>query len=221
MSNDSKKSENPAGLKLVTPVPASEPLTLPEQVVASAENPLTPNPVAISPVSTVTDQIPNPNPAVTESYSGHPVGGYPIILNGDHAEFEAEWAGKDPKTRPDWPLPSFDANDWAESFTTIMKGKLMIKKDDAIDTMRGWFANALMRGFDEASARASKEFDAAMTAIKSQVADEKKNIKSNLERELERVRAEALEKGKGVWLKYGGVFVAGIAVGLVFTEYFK
>ena len=71
---------------------------------------------------------------------------YPVILNGDHAEFEAEWEGKDPKERPDWPLPSFDARDWAEAFC-----KQFPEVDE--DTMRGWFASALMRGWDEHAAR--------------------------------------------------------------------
>ena len=69
--------------------------------------------------------------------------GYPVILNGDHAEFEQEWAGKDPKTRPDWPLPSFDARDWAETFCKINPD------GPPVDVMTGWFANALMRGYDE------------------------------------------------------------------------
>lgn len=44
--------------------------------------------------------------------------GYPIILGGDHAAFEREWAqrGRPDKERPDWPLPSWDARDWAEEF---------------------------------------------------------------------------------------------------------
>ena len=67
---------------------------------------------------------------------------YPIILNADHLEFEQEWAGKDPKTRPDWPLPSFDARDWAEAFCKIHPAP-------DFDTMVGWFANALMRGYDQ------------------------------------------------------------------------
>lgn len=71
---------------------------------------------------------------------------YPVILNGDHAEFETKWAGKDPKTRPDWPLPSFDAKDWAEAFVKINPGI-------AEDVMIAWFANALMRGYDEHAAR--------------------------------------------------------------------
>lgn len=71
---------------------------------------------------------------------------YPVILCGDHAEFEVEWAGKDPKTRPDWPLPSFDAQDWAEAFCKH-------NPDADLGTMIAWFANALMRGFDEHASR--------------------------------------------------------------------
>jgi hypothetical protein len=75
---------------------------------------------------------------------------YPITLNGDHAEFEAEWAGKDPKTRPGWPLPSFDAKDWAEAFDHFNQGHNVPE-----GVMLGWFANSLMRGFDEMAARAA------------------------------------------------------------------
>jgi hypothetical protein len=74
--------------------------------------------------------------------------GYPVIMNGDHAEFEAEWAasGRPDHERPDWPLPSFDAQDWAKAFCKINPGV-------PEDVMIGWFANALMRGFDEHAAR--------------------------------------------------------------------
>lgn len=65
-----------------------------------------------------------------------------IILNGDHAEFEKEHANTPLKDRPDWPLPSFDAQDWAEAFCKLNPH---IDKD----IMIGWFANALMRGYDE------------------------------------------------------------------------
>lgn len=70
--------------------------------------------------------------------------GYPIILNGDHAEFEAEWAGRDPRLRPDWPLPSFDARDWARAFCTHNPDCNVPE-----DVMVTWFANALMRGYDQ------------------------------------------------------------------------
>lgn len=65
-----------------------------------------------------------------------------IIHNGDHLEFEIEHAGTPPRERPDWPLPSFDARDWAEAFC---------KHHPEIDEglMIAWFANALMRGYDE------------------------------------------------------------------------
>ncbi len=70
--------------------------------------------------------------------------GYPVIFNGDHAEFELEHANTPPEERPDWPLPSFDAQDWAKAF-------LKRNPDCGIDegTIIAWFANALMRGYDE------------------------------------------------------------------------
>ena len=81
---------------------------------------------------------------------------YPLILGGDHAEFEAEWAasGRPDNERPDWPLPSFDAADWAKSFreTAVKLGYSDMDEGWLI----GWFANALMRGFDEATARQQK-----------------------------------------------------------------
>lgn len=81
---------------------------------------------------------------------------YPIILGGDHAAYEAEWAssGRPEHERADWPLPSFDAQDWAVAFCKIAnlegfkdsKGKPL---DEA--WMTTWFANALMRGYDQRS----------------------------------------------------------------------
>jgi hypothetical protein len=74
-----------------------------------------------------------------------------IILNGDHAEFELEHANTPPHERPDWPLPSFDAKDWAAHFVKTFP-------DCGIDegTMIGWFANALMRGYDEHAKRSNQ-----------------------------------------------------------------
>lgn len=65
-----------------------------------------------------------------------------MIQNGDHAEFEIEHANTPPRERPDWPLPSFDANEWAQVF---------VKQFPSVDfdLARAWFANALMRGYDE------------------------------------------------------------------------
>ena len=68
------------------------------------------------------------------------------ILNGDHAAFELE-RGNTPLThRPDWPLSSFDARDWARAFNEQYPGQ-------DTDVMVAWFANALMRGFDEGQGR--------------------------------------------------------------------
>ena len=83
---------------------------------------------------------------------------YPVILNGDHAEFEREHANTPPKERPDWPLPSFDAKDWAQAFCR----RFMVMNRAGYDTgpvdddeglMITWFAGALMRGFDEHASR--------------------------------------------------------------------
>jgi len=76
--------------------------------------------------------------------------GYPVILNGDHAEFEREHATTPPHERPDWPLPSFDARDWAAAFVKTFP-------DCGVDegTMLGWFSCALMRGYDEHAARSA------------------------------------------------------------------
>lgn len=82
---------------------------------------------------------------------------YPVILNGDHAEFEAEWEGKDPKARPDWPLPSFDALDWAEAFVAKVREKPEIATDEG--AMLAWFSGALMRGYDEAVASLQRKVD--------------------------------------------------------------
>ena len=66
--------------------------------------------------------------------------------------------GVNPEDRPDWPLPSFDARDWGKAFCD----RFMISRragyetkpvDDDIGLMIGWFANALMRGYDEHVAR--------------------------------------------------------------------
>jgi hypothetical protein len=65
-----------------------------------------------------------------------------IIHNGDHLEYEIENANTPLKERSDWPLPSFDAKDWAEAFC-----KRFPQMDEGV--MLAWFANALMRGFDE------------------------------------------------------------------------
>lgn len=89
---------------------------------------------------------------------------YPIIMNGDHAEFEAEWAasGRPDSERPDWPLPSFDARDWAKAFCrTFMvlhrDGYNTRPVDDDEGLMITWFANALMRGYDQSSHEMAKQ----------------------------------------------------------------
>jgi hypothetical protein len=55
---------------------------------------------------------------------------------------------------PNWPLPSFDARDWAEAFADICK-RQGVGADIGTDWMHAWFANALMRGWDEHARRTS------------------------------------------------------------------
>jgi hypothetical protein len=78
----------------------------------------------------------------------------PVIMNGDHLEFERENANIPPEQRPDWPLPSFDAQDWARAFcdVCIERG---FRPEEAVDQewITTWFANALMRGYDEHASR--------------------------------------------------------------------
>lgn len=52
---------------------------------------------------------------------------------------------------PNWPLPSFDARDWAQAFVDMLDTHPEAATDKG--TMVGWFANALMRGYDEAVMR--------------------------------------------------------------------
>lgn len=76
---------------------------------------------------------------------------YPIILNADHLEFENEHKDTLPKERPDWPLPSFDARDWAQAF---LERNPNCGMDEGL--LISWFANALMRGYDQRCAEESR-----------------------------------------------------------------
>ena len=77
-----------------------------------------------------------------------------MIQNGDHAQFEIDNANIPKELRSDWPLPSFDARDWAKAFVKSVRENPNIPHDE--ETMIAWFAGALMRGFDEATGRARR-----------------------------------------------------------------
>jgi hypothetical protein len=72
-----------------------------------------------------------------------------MIHNGDHLQFEIDNSDVAPEDRPDWPLPSFDAMDWAKAFHKL-------HPTIPVDSLLPWFAGALMRGYDEKVARCSK-----------------------------------------------------------------
>lgn len=76
----------------------------------------------------------------------------PIVLCGDQVEFEREHANTKPEDRPDWPWPSFDARDWAKAFCDAKKTQGWTAADIDESLMTTWFANALMRGYDEHAA---------------------------------------------------------------------
>ena len=50
---------------------------------------------------------------------------------------------------------SFDARDWAQVFIECVRNNPTIATDEG--TMIGWFANALMRGWDEKARRIESE----------------------------------------------------------------
>lgn len=85
-----------------------------------------------------------------------------IIHNGDHLQYEIDNRDTPPHERSDWPLPSFDAADWAKEFCRIANGfGFKDAEGKPIDEgwMIGWFANALMRGYDEHAIRAHKSME--------------------------------------------------------------
>lgn len=88
--------------------------------------------------------------------------GYPVFQCGDQMEAEMAFAasGKPIQEHPHWPLPSFDAQDWAKAFCKIA-ADLGYRDHEGkpIDEgwMISWFSNALMRGYDEASAERAQD----------------------------------------------------------------
>lgn len=85
---------------------------------------------------------------------------YPI--NGDHLEFELEHQNTPLEERPDWPYPSFDAINWSKAFCKLAnKFGYRNPEGKPIDEgwMNTWFANALMRGYDEGCKHTARKKD--------------------------------------------------------------
>ena len=55
---------------------------------------------------------------------------------------------------PSWPLPSFDARDWAAAFCKTARERWGITGLDE-EMMTAWFACALMRGYDQRAMEAT------------------------------------------------------------------
>ena len=75
-----------------------------------------------------------------------------MIFCGDHLQYELDNANTPKEERSDWPLPSFDARDWAKVFC---KQHPEIDEDEMV----GWFANSLMRGYDERRDQKMPDFE--------------------------------------------------------------
>lgn len=88
-----------------------------------------------------------------------------------------------PEDRPDWPLPSFDAVDWAKAFCKIATN-LGYKDADGQPIDEGWmvtwFANSLMRGFDEHAKRQALATPPAPTPSAASLPREGKTIEEQI-----------------------------------------
>lgn len=116
--------------------------------------------------------------------------GYPIILGGDHATFEIEHANTPPEERPDWPLPSFDAQDWAKAFCKVAKAHGH-DLDEGWVTL--WFANALMRGYD------ARQSELNARKMRSPVhCTEQTEDKDDVLKRLDRLESAVLELNPGL-----------------------
>lgn len=62
---------------------------------------------------------------------------------------------------PTWPLPSFDAKDWADEFCRIARDEVGLQHL-AVEWMQAWFANALMRGWDEHARQTASSCELAL-----------------------------------------------------------
>lgn len=62
---------------------------------------------------------------------------------------------------PNWPYPSFDAADWAKAFCKTAINLGYSEMDEG--WVLGWFANAIMRGYDEAQWRHERVKSASRT----------------------------------------------------------
>lgn len=70
---------------------------------------------------------------------------------------------------------SFDARDWASEWLEVIKNYPGVPTDEG--TMVGWFANALMCGFDEANRRTNKKMEKMKFKVKA-YRDENKGLKN-------------------------------------------
>jgi len=66
-------------------------------------------------------------------------------------EFDEQATRERLTSQPQFPTGEWDAYDWADAFLVITKDNPAILTDR--DTLMGWFANAIMTGYDHARAQ--------------------------------------------------------------------
>lgn len=71
------------------------------------------------------------------------------------------------------PLMGMDAQEWAREFLRIWSGRWS-EVDEGL--MISWFANAIMRGFDEGRRRTDSEKDAEIARLKADQSDWRKGV---------------------------------------------
>lgn len=101
----------------------------------------------------------------------------------------AYWAAisKPDRNDPNWPLPSFDARDWAKAFCDIANAQGHVLDEG---WMISWFANALMRGYDEAQMRRAPDYAAGAEAMREAAAIEAETHAASLQKMGDRFQAQ-------------------------------
>lgn len=91
----------------------------------------------------------------------------------------------------------FDANIWAEEFVRIFTKTRLLRSGIDVDTMRAWFANSIMAGYDHRRWGAEKERDALREQNKQLI----NGIFSTKYKEIRELAGEMLVALKKYWIR--------------------
>ncbi len=95
---------------------------------------------------------------------------------GDELEAKLQLEGTPLDQRPDFPLCSFDANDWAKAF---MHQHTAMGPDPApidLEVIRAWFASALMTGYDHRAAQAREHDTELLLAAAREIRTQRERL---------------------------------------------